>query len=150
MVSGDYSPCHWFGITCNWERLAIRINLTANNLTGTLDETFSEDRMPLPVKLESLILKKNNLSGPPFGSNGYFQYRKLKHVDISQNSFSGEVDILVCPAAEHLDFSQNKLTSIKWYKRFSPAYEIFRIVDLSNNIIKQNVSDIFNNIPPNI
>ena len=143
------SHCDWFGITCI-DEFVIKINLTDNNLTGTVDQKYDDRGLPLPLELESLILKKNHLSGPPFGGNIFFRYRKLTHVDISKNNFSGATDILAFPAADHLDFSQNNFSSIKKYKRFGRAYEVLRMIDLSNNMIKQDASDIFNNIPPNV
>jgi len=46
----------------------------------------------------------------------FFNLRNLKHVDISHNSLSGEVDLLFAPALQHVNFSHNSITSVNTFK----------------------------------
>ena len=119
--------------------------MTGNNLTGTFDESI----ILLSFQLESLKLANNNISGT-FGGNSFFSLRKLKHIDLSRNNFNKSVNILAFPAANHLNFSHNNFDSIKFFRKFRPASKGLRVVDLSNNQIKQDISQIFSAIPPSL
>ena len=57
--------------------------------------------------------------------------------------------MIFSPATLHANFSHNKFTSAG-FKRFNAAYETLQVVDLSNNLIEQDASEVFLNIPPNL
>jgi len=138
----DEGHCNWFGVTCN-DGLVTEINLRNNNVTGA--EAISSLILP---ELTWLDLAENNLWGPvPRGVTPYL--RKLRHIDISENQFSGHADMMFAPSAVHANYSHNKFTSAG-FNGFNAAYESMRVVDLSSNRINQAVSKLFDNIPPNL
>ena len=146
--------CSWFGITCNGDNIITEIDLSENNLAGELDEDIL---LSLPFGLESLKLAKNNISGNfggnffySFGYNFFYSLQNLRFIDMSENDLNGALNMLSFPAAEHLNFSHNKIDQANHFKMFSQAYKGLRVVDLSNNLINQDASEVFHNIPLNI
>lgn len=132
-----------FGITCDDDGFVTEINLKANNLTG---------KFPILQRLARLVkldLSQNSLSGKMY-NNEFHTLRQLVHVDLSDNDFTGMVDILAFPAAKYLNFSNCNYTSISLLTRSNPAYEALRVVDLSNNLIRQDAMTIFQDVPPNL
>ena len=138
------SHCQWFGLTCSADDLLIDINLSNNNLTGEI--SFSSVKFPQLTKLD---LAENKLSGIEETSGELSFLQNLAKIDISENEFSRHADMTFSPATIYVNFIQNKFTSAG-FKRFNAASEVLRVVDLSNNLIDQDASEIFLNIPPNL
>eukprot|EP00584_Thalassiosira_punctigera_P022656 CAMPEP_0172573310 /NCGR_PEP_ID=MMETSP1067-20121228/136119_1 /TAXON_ID=265564 ORGANISM="Thalassiosira punctigera, Strain Tpunct2005C2" /NCGR_SAMPLE_ID=MMETSP1067 /ASSEMBLY_ACC=CAM_ASM_000444 /LENGTH=1416 /DNA_ID=CAMNT_0013365909 /DNA_START=302 /DNA_END=4550 /DNA_ORIENTATION=- len=137
----DEDHCNWFGVACNGDGLVTELNLRNNNLTGTNPFAL------LPPELTWLDLAENNLSGAI--SEPILILRKLVHIDISKNQFSGHADMTFAPSTVHANYSNNKFTSAG-FNGFNAAYELMRVVDLSSNYINQAASYIFVNIPINL
>ncbi|EJK59492.1 hypothetical protein THAOC_20276 [Thalassiosira oceanica] len=76
--------------------------------------------------------------------------RKLKHIDISNNQLSGQFDALLAPSLEYLNASQNNFTSLSRFRSYKPSHKTLRTLDLSTNYIRQNLSMILSNVPPNL
>lgn len=136
----DVPQCQWIGLTCNDDGLITEINLGTNNLTGGLSTLFFD----FP-ELISIDISGNNLSGQV----PYTNLRKLAHINFSNNSLNGAASMLFTPVTSYVNFSFNNFTSVS-FKRFNAAYDTLKVVDLSNNQIDQDVSDIFVNIPPKL
>ena len=77
----------------------------------------------------------------------YNYLRRLEHVDISANEFTGHVDVLLYPSLISMDVSNNKFTTAG-FRRFHKSFHSLKEVDLSSNLISQDVSELFLNIPP--
>ncbi|KAL7549045.1 hypothetical protein ACHAWF_012307 [Thalassiosira exigua] len=136
--------CQWHGLTCNHENLVVEVSLRNNNLTGARCFKCEFDLR----ELISLDLSGNNLWGSiSFGD--FATLRKIERIDISGNDFTGHADIFFSPVTSFINFSNNNFTSVG-FKRFNAARESLKVVDMSNNLINQEASDIFNNIPMNI
>ena len=85
------------------------------------------------------------LSGPfPIYSD---YLRRLEHLDISANDFTGHVDVLLYPSLISIDVSNNKFTTAG-FRRFHESFHSLKEVDLSSNLISQDVSELLLNIPP--
>lgn len=78
------SPCNWFGITCDNQENIIEIDLTNNNLSGTIPSTLED-----LTKLRSIKLLINNLTGnfPDIWSD----MSDLEYIDLSNNQFTGSM-----------------------------------------------------------
>eukprot|EP00581_Thalassiosira_minuscula_P009259 CAMPEP_0183708732 /NCGR_PEP_ID=MMETSP0737-20130205/4938_1 /TAXON_ID=385413 /ORGANISM="Thalassiosira miniscula, Strain CCMP1093" /LENGTH=1678 /DNA_ID=CAMNT_0025936651 /DNA_START=186 /DNA_END=5222 /DNA_ORIENTATION=- len=142
-LSDNVPECQWFGLKCNGNEVITEINLRNNNLTGT--KAISYLRHPGLVKLD---LAGNNLSGGISSGEALF-FRKLVHIDVSNNEFGGCADMTFSPGMLYANFSHNKFTCVS-FKRYNAAYETQRVVDISHNLIHQDASEIFRNIPPNL
>jgi Leucine-rich repeat (LRR) protein len=143
----DTYHCGWFGITCNEDGLVIEINLRNNNLTGPVSSVVY-DLFGAFKELKVLDLAENKLTGyTPF--NRIPTFLKLEHIDISNNALIGHADMTFPSLTSYANFSHNSFTGVS-FKRVNPAYESLKVVDLSNNMISQDASTIFYNIPPSI
>ena len=139
----DSPMCERFGVICNEVGEITEINLKANNLTG------STDLINVAVlELKKLNLADNKLSGTIPGK-ATLLLRSLVSIDISNNQFSGQADMLFGPATLNINYSNNKFTSVR-FKRFNAAFEMIREIDLSYNLIDQDASQVLRNIPTNI
>jgi len=121
----DIHHCNWYGIACEENDHVIEINLRNNNVTGVVP-TESLSNL---YRLERVYFGQNDLKGrmdDDADESVFFNLRNLKYVDLSQNSLSGEVDLLFAPALQHVNFSHNNITSVNTFK-VSVTYEIFMI-----------------------
>ncbi|KAI3934967.1 hypothetical protein MKW92_052729 [Papaver armeniacum] len=105
-TSNSMSPCKWYGITCNNEGSIIEVNIAGLGLQDTLSSfDFSSF-----TNFVSLNLSRNQLFGdiPPQISN----LRKLTHLDLSVNKFSGQISSEVTSLINllYLDLSQNQIS----------------------------------------
>lgn len=69
---------------------------------------------------------------------------------MSKNSFLGKADTFFSPSVLHINFSHNNFSSVGSFKFFKSSHQTLRTADLSHKNIKQNASEIFQNIPPKI
>lgn len=76
--------CTWYGVTCNEQNRVIGINLSSNDITGTLPNSITSLTF-----LNTLRLYGNELSGSLPSFLNSFLY--LKTVDFGSNSFSGDI-----------------------------------------------------------
>ncbi|KAL7547744.1 hypothetical protein ACHAWF_012488, partial [Thalassiosira exigua] len=151
------SYCDWYGLKCNDAGRLIEINLSNNNLTGhdpinpqhaydvgLHGQSFLE---PLGVSsVEAIDLSMNKLSGPMYGRSTIV-LRKLSHFDLSQNQFSGHVDMIFSPVTSYVNISHNNFTSMRFF-RFHATYGALQATfDLSNNRIQ---GDALANVPPKV
>ncbi len=89
----------WYGITTDQYGCVNQIDLSNNNLTGTLP-TLNLNT------LETLNLSENEIGG----AIPVFNMPSLHHLDLSDNSFDGEIPALFTPLVQQLDFSGNNLS----------------------------------------
>ena len=114
-MTTEVHHCNWYGITCGENDHVIEINLRNNNVTGVVP-TESLSNL---YRLERVDFGQNNLKGrmdDDADESVFFNLRNLKHVDLSLNSLSGEVDLLFAPALQHVNFSHNNITSVNTFK----------------------------------
>ena len=123
----------------------MEIDLTGNGIVGIMD--WKRFLSPF-TKLESLTLADNALRGA-IAFNSPFHLKSLKRVDVSKNNLSGEVDVLLSPALQYLNLSQNNFTSLVHFK-FRSSQDTLEKLDSSHNSIFQDVSQILKNIPPSL
>ena len=148
--------CQWFGLTCNDDGLLVEIDLKRNNLTGTdalylkLFNDFTSSGLVWTQlrKVKVLDLSDNNLSG---NVDAYYirDLLSLEHIDISNNLFDGYAEMQFPPSTMYANFSHNNFIGVS-FKRFNPAYETLKVVDLGNNKFSQDAAEVFLNIPPNL
>ncbi|MEM7575512.1 MAG: M12 family metallo-peptidase, partial [Bacteroidota bacterium] len=84
---GACSPCDWFGITCENDRV-VEINLTGNGLTGSLPNSINE-----LTQLRRLNLWNNNLTGS-IPSTLYLLFN-LEYIDFGNSSLTGGIAALI-------------------------------------------------------
>ena len=147
----DTPHCEWFGITCNEDGLVTEINLRHNNLTGFGDMVlWILNNYAFFKELKVLDLAENKLTGSlDFDSTYTPTLFKLEHIDISNNALTGHADMTFPSPTSYVNFSHNSFTGVS-FKKVNPAYESLKVVDLGNNMISQDSSTIFYNIPPSI
>jgi len=137
--------CQWYGVTCNSNEHITEINLRNNNIAGKGVWIWSA--------FESSQLTKLDLAGNKFSGElkrGLASsFRNLVHIDLSNNDFDGCADMTFSSGTLYANYSNNKFTCAS-FKRYNPAYEALQVVDLSNNQINQDLSDLFRNIPPSL
>ena len=75
--------------------------------------------------------------------------RELEHFDISSNEFTGHIDVLRFPSLTYANFSNNRFTTAG-FRRFHKSYYTLRKLDLSSNLLTQDVYQLFLNIPPTL
>jgi hypothetical protein len=140
--------CQWFGLICNDDDLIVKIELKRNNLTGT-NVLRVKNVTDLGLGFVKVLdLSDNNLSGRVDGH--YLRHLSmLEHIDISNNAFSGYADMYFSPSTIYANFSHNNFVGVR-FKRFNPAYESLKVIDLGNNDISQDSSELFLNVPPNL
>jgi hypothetical protein len=106
------SLCQWFGLTCNYDGLLVKIELKRNNLTGSdvFFEKVADSIMTIQRKwtslryVKALDLSESNLSGRVDGH--YLRHLSmLEHIDISNNAFSGYADMFFSPSTIYANFS---------------------------------------------
>jgi len=73
----------------------------------------------------------------------------LKHIDKSNNVFTGYADMSFTTTTFYANFSHNEFAGVS-LRRFNAAYQTLKVVDLSYNNISQDASKIFDDVPPNI
>jgi hypothetical protein len=89
----------------------------------------------------------NNLKGV-ISSEAFYRHRSLSKIDVSRNSFHGFADILIAPAATHVNYSQNAFTSIGYILKSRQAYTKIETIDLGQNLIHSQARDFFSRLPP--
>jgi hypothetical protein len=125
----DCDICQWYGLTCNNKGEIVTIDLSNNNLTGTLSndiDTFSNlvnldlsqnnitGSLPIDIGnlslLKSLRLDNNNLDQQM--PDELRSLRVLTHLDLSNNQFSGTTPLYLGynAALDYIDFSNNQLS----------------------------------------
>ena len=73
--------------------------------------------------------------------------RRLEYFDVSFNGFTGHVDVLLSSSLKVVDCSNNKFTTAGFW-RFHKSFRALKKVDPRPNLISQDVSELFLNIPP--
>ena len=144
-LANDTEHCDWYGVTCDQRGQVVELDLTRNNLAGTMNA--SQFFAPLN-KLKVLILTGNKLEGM-IDFNSFYPLTSLKHVDLSHNELSGDVDVLLAPALQSLNLSGNNFASMVFFK-FRASQNTFEKLDLTKNDIRQDVSRILENTPPSL
>ena len=141
----DDKHCNWFGITCNKDGHVSFIDLRSNNLTGS----FPSRLLSSLHGVEWLDLGDNEIFGT---INDFLLYQmvQLQHVDLSFNDLSGSAQVLVTPSIQYLNFSHNKFNSIRQMQIFKQSYNTMHTIDLSYNNITTDISEVVENIPPNL
>ena len=161
--------CQWYGVICNDDGLVIGINLRNKNLQGNFPVYTSTSRTDLSgnlapeskwlyakyglanlYDLETLDLADNNLTGT-IDYRPLYNLESLHHFDISGNQLSGGFDPLITPSISYANFSNNLFTSMHRFQPYkvSPLQTLWS-VDVSNNEIKIDATDLFKTIPPNM
>ena len=84
-----------------------------------------------------------------YDSGHHKSLQQLEYLDLSANKFSGHIDVLMFPLLKYVDVSNNEFTTAG-FRRFHPSYHSLRELDLSWNLINQDVSRLFANIPPTL
>lgn len=135
--------CSWFGLKCNYEGLLVSMNMRSNNVSGS--DSFRHLAFPL---LKFLDLAENRLTGE-LSSDRLSSLRRLEWIDLSGNDLAGHADLTLPPAVTNANYSSNSFTSAG-FRRFNPAYETLRAVDLSDNLISHEATKFFDNVPPNL
>jgi hypothetical protein len=121
--------------------------LRNNNLTGLGADIF-HSLIGAFKELAVLDVAENQLSG--FLHPGIIHnFSKLEHIDISNNAVTGYADMSFPSSALYANFSHNCFTGFS-FKRFNSAYESLKVINLSNNVISQDASKVFDKIPPNL
>jgi len=135
------NECSWYGIDYCEQFEVRRIDLSSNNLVGTIPEEICllgdyleelslghnvfSGQIPSCLsnfkRLEVIILKDNNLSG--WLPAGLMHILSLKIVDFSQNTLSGTLDVL---------FEENR-----------PVATGLQIFDVSSNMLTGTIPDEF-------
>jgi len=99
----------------------VRLDLSNNNLTGTIDYA------PL------------------------YNLEALKEFNISRNNLYGEADALVAPKLAKADFGYNSFTSMHRFEKYKwTAQDSIWWCDASNNAIGQDAADLLKHIPRSI
>ncbi|MEM9546648.1 MAG: M12 family metallo-peptidase [Bacteroidota bacterium] len=78
------TPCSWYGITCDNLENVIEIDLTNNNLVGTVPSTMED-----LTKLRSIKLLINDLTG--IFPDIWTDMTDLEFIDLSNNQFTGSM-----------------------------------------------------------
>merc|ERR1711966_158603 len=136
--------CNWYGVSCDDNARVVEIDLSGNNLAGSLKSRLFESLN----KLEVLKLADNGLTGV-IEFNSFYHLSKLTYVDVSANNLSGEVDVLLSPALQYLNLSHNNFTSLVNFK-FRGSQTTLEKLDLSYNGILQDIVHILENIPASL
>lgn len=79
-------PCTWFGVTCDYRDKVIEIDLTNNNLSGSLPSNLNAIDA-----LRKLDLWDNNITGSIPSNLG--DLVDLEYLDLSSNSFTGGIPL---------------------------------------------------------
>lgn len=159
-LNSEVSHCTWYGVKCNARGRVSRLELRNNNLTGNLIRLESKNVQVQNgegflfgglYELEVLTIGNNSISGSiPHNSPDLDDLRVLYFVDLSENELTGVADILFSPSILYLNLSHNNLTSIGHIRRYNPAYSSIQVVDLSSNMIDQDVADVLLALPLNL
>ena len=172
-MNEEIDHCQWYGIRCGTDGFVISIDLKDNNLEGQFP-VYSRNKVDVKIdkfdgnfllssqwmwakyglanlySLETLNLADNKLIGT-IDYRPLYNLVSLTSFDVSGNRLSGEVDALVTPSLTYADFSNNRFTSIRRFKKYKLSpFKALRYIDVSNNSIQNNATEVFANIPPNI
>jgi hypothetical protein len=102
--------------------------LRGNNLAGSGEDVFGS-LVGTFKKLEVIDLVENKLTGTT--PLGYFpSFLMLKHIDKSNNVFTGYADMSFTTTTFYANFSHNEFTGVS-LRRFNAAYQTLKVVDLS-------------------
>ncbi|XP_074381548.1 putative LRR receptor-like serine/threonine-protein kinase At1g74360 [Apium graveolens] len=154
----DSSPCGWYGISCNNDRVT-GINLSNNNIAGNLFGNFSalskltyldlsgntiEGSIPADLgrcqNLKFLNLSHNLIKGE-FNLTGL---NNLEILDLAVNRFSGDIKLTfprVCNSLVVANISLNNLTG-EIGNSFDECWNL-EYVDLSSNFLTGNINLAF-------
>ena len=75
--------------------------------------------------------------------------KNIEYIDLSQNKLTGHAKLLTSWATHHLNISHNQISSIG-FKKFTPGFDYLEVVDMSNNLIDQDISEVLQNVPHNL
>ena len=155
--------CEWYGVTCNSDGFVIGIELRDNNLRGRLPVYSRYELLDFPFihrhiqngivnlySLESLDMADNHLTGN-IDYLPLYRLNMLTHFDISGNKLTGMMDAIIAPSITHANFSNNRFTSMRRFQSYKVSpLETYRSLDVSNNDIKEDATNLFGEIPFNI
>ena len=97
------NACDWYGITCDNNNRVIGLDLSNNNLSGSLTSSMFD----LLTKLDSLDLSNNSLFG---AVEIDFSPTSLSFLDLSHNQITGSYPLMMNQMSiEYLDLSNNLL-----------------------------------------
>ena len=98
------SPCQWYGVSCGIGRRVVALELTNNNLSGSLPSSLSA------LSLAELRLADNQLSGPIPASLG--KLTNLQTIQLNNNHLSGSIptELGSIPYLEELQVYNNQLS----------------------------------------
>ncbi|XP_019191298.1 PREDICTED: systemin receptor SR160-like [Ipomoea nil] len=135
-VSSSTNPCSFTGITCKGSRVS-SINLTHTMLS--IDFGMVSAYLLSLENLESLVLKKANLSGSLASASKSQCAASLRYIDLAENSISGPVSDIFslarqCYNLKLLSLKGNKLSGKIWELRFMNL----SYLDLSANNFSEN------------
>ena len=160
--------CQWYGISCyGYDGSVSEINLRGNNLQGyfplytrnvtlegnpVAENDWQKTKYGLSnlYYLETLDLAENKLIGT-IDSRPLYNLKSLHHFDISDNQLSGGIDPLITPSISYANFSNNRFTSIYRMEPYKVSpLQTLRSLDVSNNEIEIDATDLLENIPHSI
>ncbi|KAK4362495.1 hypothetical protein RND71_017736 [Anisodus tanguticus] len=100
----DETPCGWFGLTCNFNKEVVELELKYVDLLGIVPSNFSS-----LLSLNKLVLSGTNLTGTIPKEIGMLQ--GLHFLDLSDNALTGEIPSEIChlPKLEQLHINSNRL-----------------------------------------
>ena len=129
----------------NDDGLLVEIDLIRKNLTGTDDFACSGLVWTQLPKVKVINLSDNIFSGNVFA----YYIRDFLSIEIFKNSFDVYAEMQFPPSTMYANFSHNNFVRVS-FKRFNPAYETLKVVNLGNNKFSQDAAEVFLNIPPNL
>jgi len=142
-------PCDWYGITCRtsgWPREIIHIDLSGNNLTGTLpgDLAFLSELKSIRIDNSGPGIRLKKLSSVIPATLGDLQH--LEVLSFNSNAFSGSIpaELGNLTNLRELDLGSNQLTgSIP--ERFGQLTNLQHL-DLSENKLGGAIPDTLRNL----
>lgn len=133
--------CQWSGISCdNSSSHVVKIELSGKNLSGKItDEIF---RFPY---LEDIDLSDNQLFGEliPAGGN-LSSCLSLKHLNLSNNNFTGPIPRASNPGLETFDLSNNMLSGN--IPEEIGLFSSLRVLDFGGNVLEGKIPMSITNV----
>ncbi|MCY4673596.1 MAG: T9SS type A sorting domain-containing protein [Bacteroidetes bacterium] len=142
-------PCDWYGITCRssrWPREIIHIDLSGNNLTGTLpgDLAFLQELQSLRIDNSGPGVRLRKLTGQIPTTLGDLEY--LEVLTLGNNAFTGTIpaELGNLPNLRELSLEANELEG-PIPERLGQLLQLQRL-DLSENHLGGSIPDTLRNL----